>query len=201
MMRNFIACILLISCTPQEPAQEPEEVQASSVLVESPEVSYDRKEWRHWIDADKDCQDARQEVLVAESVVPVTFKEERECKVATGEWHCPFTGQTITDPSSLDVDHFVPLKEAHVSGAYGWDAEQKKLFANDLSDPGHLVAVTASSNRSKGSRGPDAWMPPNEAYHCEYLKIWVSIKKKWDLEMDRAEVDFILSALIDKCMK
>lgn len=207
MIRQLITCILLASCTHQ-PAQEPapirisEEVQAGSMAAEeSPEVSYDRKEWRHWVDVDKDCQDARQEVLIAESVVPVTFKEERKCRVATGEWYCHFTGSIITDPNALDVDHFVPLKEAHVSGAYGWDAARKKAFANDLSDPNHLIAVKASANRSKGSKGPDEWMPPNEAYRCEYLKNWVGVKRTWNLEMDRAESDFILATLISECLK
>ena len=34
---------------------------------------YDRGDWRHWIDEDGDCQDARQESVVAESLVSVTY--------------------------------------------------------------------------------------------------------------------------------
>ena len=47
---------------------------------------YHRSDWRHWVDEDGDCLDARQEVLVAESLVAVTFESDRECRVETGQW-------------------------------------------------------------------------------------------------------------------
>ena len=31
---------------------------------------YDHSDWKHWTDADCDCQDARQEELLAETLVP-----------------------------------------------------------------------------------------------------------------------------------
>ena len=39
---------------------------------------YERKDWKHWVDEDKDCQNARHEVLVAESAEPVGFKTSKE---------------------------------------------------------------------------------------------------------------------------
>ncbi len=77
---------------------------------------YDRAGWPLWIDEDHDCQDARQEVLIAESWTPVTFETSANCRVGTGEWHDPYTGAVLTDPSGLDIDHLVPLENSYVSG-------------------------------------------------------------------------------------
>ena len=126
------------------------------VTMSASEIApYDRDNWRHWTDADGDCQNARHEVLVAESLVAVTFKTNNECQVVTGEWVGAFTGTTVTDPSSLDIDHFVPLANAWKSGAWAWDEDKKEEYANYLDDPHHLIAVTASANRSKGAWGPE----------------------------------------------
>lgn len=150
--------------------------------------TYDRGDWRHWIDADGDCQDARQEVLIAESVTTVTYETSSDCRVETGTWNAPFTGSTVTDPSGLDVDHMVPLKNAHQSGGWNWSAEKKKQYANYLDDPQHLIAVTSSANRSKGSRGPDEWKPTQRSYWCQYATDWVSIKATWELTVTADEV-------------
>ena len=57
---------------------------------------YDRGEWRHWNDVDRDCQNARHEVLIEESTTPVTFKSDERCRVATGNWTGPYTGTEST---------------------------------------------------------------------------------------------------------
>ena len=161
------------------------ELAVAEVPTDLPD--YDRDDWKHWIDDDGDCQNARHEVLVHESLVDVKFKEPNDCQVATGEWLDPFTGETITDATKLDVDHMVPLKNAHDSGGWSWDKERKKAYANYMVYEDHLIAVTASANRKKGAKGPEDWKPSNEAYWCDYAKDWIEIKFQWKLTGTNAE--------------
>ena len=144
---------------------------------------YDRDEWKHWTDADADgdCQDARNEALVAESRTRVSYRTDRRCRVSAGEWLAPYTSTVVTDPTKLDIDHMVPLGNAHQSGAWNWSAQQKEQYANYLRDPQNLIAVTASANRSKGARGPEEWKPENRSYWCQYAIDWVTIKDTLNL--------------------
>ena len=156
---------------------------------------YDRGDWKHWVDADGDCQDAHQEVLVEESLVSVTFETDRECRVATGQWYGAFTGVYTGDPGDLDIDHLVPLKNAHLSGGWSWDAEMREAYANDLSDPDHLIAVTVSANRSKGAKGPEEWGPPEQSYWCDYATDWTEVKARWNLTMTPVESEIVMDML------
>ena len=166
--------------------------------VPSEMPDYDRDDWDHWKDADGDCQDARQEVLIAESSVTVTFTDSRMCKVASGKWTDSYTGEVAEDPSKLDVDHMVPLANAHDSGGHAWDDDRKAQYANSLNYPGHLIATTASANRSKGRKGPDEWRPPDQAYWCQYAIDWIVIKKDWGLTATEAE-SAALRVMLDTC--
>ena len=169
------------------------------VLVTASEIDrYDRRNWDHWNDADDDCQDARQEVLIAESEVAVTYEDDRNCRVETGQWTGAFTGTVVTSPGILDIDHFVPLANAWKSGAWAWDDARKEEYANYLDDPDHLIAVTRGANRSKGARGPEAWKPPLESFHCEYATRWTNIKARWELSVTAGEQE-ALDEMIATC--
>ena len=159
---------------------------------------YDRDDWRHWTDEDGDCQDARHEVLIEESRAAITYKNDRECQVVTGEWFGVFTGTTVTEAGDLDIDHLVPLKNAHQSGGWAWTPERKEQYANNLEYPGHLIAVTAGANRSKGAKSPDEWRPPNESYWCEYAVAWIAVKQTWELSATPQEAE-ALEEMLGMC--
>jgi hypothetical protein len=168
-----------------------------SVQKEQP-AGYSRSLFKHWVDADKDGCNTREEVLIIESTSPAQV-DAYGCKVIEGNWLSPYDNVAHTNPSELDIDHMIPLKEAWDSGARNWTPSQRQLFANDLSDPRALIAVTAGQNRSKSDRDPSNWIPPNTQYICTYLSEWVAIKFRWQLSMDQSEFGRIKNLLNQSC--
>ncbi|HVW32937.1 MAG TPA: lamin tail domain-containing protein [Acidimicrobiia bacterium] len=167
-----------------------------AVAAEGARAGYDRDLFHHWIDADHDGCDTRAEVLEAESLAPVTVGPG--CHVTAGDWISPYDGVESHDPATLDIDHMVPLAEAWDSGASAWDASRREAYANDLGYPNSLVAVTATANRSKGDQDPAEWKPPAPSFWCDYATWWTTVKIRWGLTADRAEVD-ALRAMLSGC--
>jgi len=158
-----------------------------SPLVVQPAEPYRREAYPHWLDRNGDCRDTRAEVLARDSLVPVIW-DANGCRVVAGRWRDPWSGQETDDPGTLDIDHMVPLAEAHRSGADRWDVTRRAAFANDLSvSPRTLVAVPLSLNRSKGDRDPVDWLPPDWRSWCAYAGEWRAIKQAWELREDWLE--------------
>mgnify|MGYP001270676114 FL=1 len=118
--------------------------------------------------------------------------------MVSGQWLDAYTGKTFTDPSDLDIDHFIPLAEAHRSGASNWSSQRKKEFANDLLHPQTLRVVSRSVNSDKQDKDPADWLPPNVDFHCEYVRSWVLVKGYWDLTMDEREKSAV-DSLLEQC--
>ena len=74
----------------------------SVATIPSTLPEYRREDWKHWTDSDRDCQDARNEVLIEESLTTVTFRTDDGCRVATGQWLAPYTNTVVTDPGMID---------------------------------------------------------------------------------------------------
>lgn len=158
-------------------------------------VGYKRDAFHLWIDADHDQCDTRKEILISEAVKKP--EQGDNCALTGGEWRSYYDEKTVTVARSLDIDHVVPLAEAWDSGASKWTADQREQYANDLKDPRALVAVTLSTNRSKGDRDPAEWMPPSKAAYCQYVSDWVSTKLTWKLSVDQAELDKLTELAAD----
>jgi uncharacterized protein DUF1524 len=160
-------------------------------------TGYYRTFFSHWIDADRDGCDTREEVLMTESRVKPTLGTG--CKVMKGKWKSWYDGVTWTNPSDVDIDHVVALKEAWDSGARSWTKTARTSYANDLAYPLALDAVTDNVNQDKSDRDPAQWLPPLKATHCVYAKHWVAIKYRWRLSVDPKERVRLLSILSGAC--
>jgi Protein of unknown function (DUF1524) len=148
-------------------------------------AGYCRSKFQLWTDADHDSCDIREEVLLAESKIKAT--RGAGCRVKLGRWVSAYDGVTVTNPTGFDIDHMVPLNEAWQSGAWKWNAATGKAYANDLGYRAGLIAVSAHTNRSKGDREPQNWMPPAAADHCTYAAQWVAVKWRWHLKVNMGE--------------
>lgn len=173
-------------------------VLATITVQNEYKTGYARSLFKHWVDANSNGCNTREEVLIAESLTKAQV-DAYGCKVIEGDWLSPYDNVTHTNPSELDIDHMIPLKEAWDSGAWNWTAAQRQSFANDLSDPRPLIAVTAGQNRSKSDRDPSNWIPPQKSHTCTYLAEWVAIKSHWKLSMDQSEFGRIKNLLTASC--
>ena len=161
---------------------------------------YQREDWNTWDDIDSDCQNTRHEVLQLESYVSVLFTNSSSCFVSSGKWFDPYNGTFYFFSGDLDVDHFIPLYNAHISGAWSWSIEKKVRFANNLDDPDLLLAVNSFTNREKSAYGPEDWKPDNTKYWCEYAYDWIRIKYEWGLTATQREWSALLE-MIETCPK
>ena len=156
-------------------------------------TTYQRSLFPTWDTISGTC-DTRETVLKRDGTSVVT---NSSCAATSGRWYSPYDGATWTAASDLDIDHVVPLKNAWISGAWGWTTSKRESFANDLSDP-QLIAVTDNVNQSKGDKSPDAWQPPLTSYRCTYARMWVRVKYVWNLTVTSAEKS-TLSGTLSGC--
>lgn len=159
----------------------------SEIPVKEPvSVDYDRKEWKHWTGSP--CN-TREEVLIRDGENVSTGDR---CKITGGKWISPYDNVEFTDASKLDIDHVIPLGYAAKNGGNGWTPAIKEQFANDMDQ---LLAVSAKENRSKSDKGPGEYMPPLEAYHCEYATIWIETADTYGLSISTKDRNALDKAL------
>ena len=182
-MRLFALLLfaLLLWAALQNPPTAPQSDAPARPVEARPKVSlrYQREDWPHWIDEDGDCQNSRHELLILSSQKPVTFTTERGCTVASGQWLDPYTGNTYTLASDVDIDHVVPLAYASAAGGARWSRDERQRFAND---PRNLLVVDDAANQRKGAAGPSAFLPA-ESFRVDYLRIWREVVTLYGLQL------------------
>lgn len=185
-MKKFLPIILILGFLfPIQPVYAGNTDTLS--FMEEKVGGYDRSLFKHWIDADKNGCDTRQEVLIEEAIVKP--KIGKKCVLSGGTWLSSYDNKTVKGSgSTLDVDHMVPLAEAWRSGAWQWTNAERQLFANDMMDSRVLIAVTASSNRSKSDRDLANWLPKaSKEVVCDYVFAWIAVKMRYYLSVDPKE--------------
>ena len=211
----FAVSVASISCSemgalPQElgganagrvPANAGKALKKLEVSPPGSMAGYDREDFPHWSDAqefgwrvsDSSC-DVREAALIRDGKDVVVGQG---CDVESGRWRDPYTTRAYTDPLDIDIDHLVPLANAHRSGASEWDEARRERYAND---PGNLLSVEDNANQEKGDKGPEAWKPPNRAIWCQYARRWIGVKSGYDLTINPQE-KAALKEMLSTCRK
>jgi hypothetical protein len=175
-----------------------------STTADGGDPVYDRDAWAPsgWGDADGTGCTTQQDVLIRDTEPESQVVDDDGCTLIYGTAVDPYTGEFVehdrdaTDfnRTPFDIDHVVPIGEAHRSGGAHWDDETKQEFYQDKDN---LLAVVASENQSKSDADVNDYLPPNQALYCDYVATTVLVKHKYDLTMDQAEHDVATSVLSD----
>lgn len=180
---------------PEPPPAAVARAELAGLNVEAPHTmtGYSRSKFPHWATQYGTC-DTREVVLQRDGQDVV---QDEQCRAVSGTWYSEYDGKILTASGQADIDHMVPLAAGWRAGADLWDTPKRKAFANDLVHS-QLLAVSASSNRSKGDQTPDLWKPPLRSYWCVYSRAWVSVKSVYELNVTGAE-KAALYDMLDTC--
>jgi hypothetical protein len=167
---------------PPDPATSQAHLDAIPAADEGSMDGYDRDLFPHWINIEGSC-DTRETVLKRDGTGVTTGSD---CYPTAGDWYSVYDQVWLSEPSDVSIDHIVALAEAWRSGASGWTTDERQTFANDL-EHAQLIAVSISSNSSKGDNDPSEWKPPNTGVWCIYAREWIDVKYVYGLTMDAPE--------------
>lgn len=204
-----LAAGITMTAVPAYATEDQPAVEVLDEIVIAEELSmdsYDRDEWapNGWVDADDTGCDTQQDILLRDTDSESQVVDNADdCRLIYGTATDPFSGQFIEHDrdaedfgrTPFDIDHIVPIGEAHRSGAADWDDQTRQEFYQDKEN---LLAVDAAQNRAKSDADVNNYLPPNQALYCDYVATHVYIKHKYDLTMDQAEYDVAASVLDDE---
>lgn len=147
------------------------------------------------VEGGRDGCDTRNGIL-RRDLEQVELKEGTHgCVVLSGVLTDPYTGQVLhfdrgSTSGQMHVDHVFPIASAWDHGAWVWDEQRRRDFAND---PRNLVATAAAVNQSKGDKMPGQWAP--EANGCQYAATMLEVTLAYDLTLTQDDLDAIVVTL------
>ena len=112
------------------------------------------------------------------------------CYAQSGTLVDPYSGVTIDfvrspeTSKAIEIDHVVALADAWYKGARSWDPQRRLDFAND---PRNLLAVSPKANFDKAFRDAASWLPPNEAFRCDFVARQIEVKAAYGLWLSAKE--------------
>lgn len=108
--------------------------------------------------------------------------------LADYEWAFYAPVQREAYEGNIERDHLVSLSEAHASGGCTWTASRKREFASDVTN---MFLMPAAVNHQKHHHDPTEWRPANVGMWRKYAVEWIRVKRKWNLNFDAIELDFL----------
>ena len=120
------------------------------------------------------------------------------CYAQSGTLVDPYSGVTIDfvrspdTSNAIEIDHVVALADAWYKGARSWDPQRRLDFAND---PRNLLAVSPKANFDKAFRDAASWLPPNEAFRCDFVARQIEVKAAYGLWLSAKEKKAMESVL------
>ena len=123
------------------------------------------------------------------------------CFAQSGTLVDPYTGVTIDfvrspeTSNAVEIDHVVALADAWYKGARTWDPQRRLDFAND---PRNLLAVSPKANFDKAFRDAASWLPPNEAFRCDFVARQIDVKTAYGLWLSAKEKN-ALTDVLSRC--
>ena len=153
---------------------------------------YDRDEFgQKWADVDRNRCEQRNDVLRRDMVNLHTVPGTHGCVLAKGilsldgDSYAAKRVKYKRGSDRVQIDQVVSLADAWRMGAHAWSAKKRQRFANDFME---LEAVDARTNEDKGNDTADEWLPDDDDAQCALVVRQISIKQRWRLGVERAEL-------------
>ena len=198
------AVAMLASMSPPLRADGPrraiEVLETLAVKGRAPKTGYSREAFGpRWSDVDRNGCDTRNDIL-RRDLRDIETKprkrsrkdptRNRDCVVLSGVLDDPYSGRVVPfvrgegSSNAVHIDHVVAKGNAWVTGAFQWNDEQRRMFAND---PLNLLAVSGGLNSKKRDGDAATWLPPDRSFRCRYVARQIAVKQRYGLWVTRPE--------------